>query len=155
MKSYYAGLFICLFGVIVGCSHESSSAKQATQTSSDVPVETSIGTVPESTDLQTEDLVTLVEFDFSNQQPLLVKVDLPELAAERAIVNICFSNDDGRINRSNCLLQSALDAGSLTAELSLGAHHERLVMEIWRFADLDNPLVYRWSVLDGLLWSVF
>ncbi len=155
MKGYYVGYLICFSWLVMGCAQESNSTKGSVNPPSETPVEESKDTVPvEENKVKTSDLETLAEFDFNSQQPLVVKVDLPELEAERAIANICYSNDDGSINRSNCLLQSTLNAGLLTAELSLGAHHEDLVMEVWRFSDLENPLVYHWSMLDGPLWWV-
>lgn len=113
-------------------------------------------TTPEEPDtsVSTRELSTLDEFTFDNIQTISLDIALPELAQERAVVNVCFPNDAGTIDRRNCLLQSPLDQGVIEASLNPGLHQTRLLMEIWRFSDLENPLEYEWSHDQGADWLI-
>ena len=149
---------------MAGCNSQDSkphSVAEALIPSTPVssPVEPAVAdSEPEVVDSEPEVSTTNLSaddaFTFSNQQSVLLDINLPELSEERTAVNVCYPAEDGSIDRGNCLLQSSLQEGALVAELSPGAHQTSLLMEIWDFSDLSGPMSYSWSYSDGQNWFI-
>lgn len=141
---------LCLSAIVtVGCSSETGSGGNTSQAAS------SSSTQEESpADISTVDLIASETFDFNSQQQVSVQVNLAELASERAYLNICYAQQDGTIDRDNCLVQAPLEQGSFSTQLALGGHQSQMVMEIWSFSDLSTPLSYYWTIADGQSWLI-
>ena len=78
----------------------------------------------------TADLEVAPEFNLSASKRLEIALNLPEFTEERAFLNVCESDAEGKANYDACILQGPLVKGQYQAQLTLGNHVTALVAEI-------------------------
>lgn len=156
MKTYLALLILgCLN--LIACTEPppADDAAAGTNNSSNNGSGNSIsGNAEPTVSVSTAELIADQGFGFDSQYDLTIQVDLPALATESTIVNICHPTSAGAIDRNNCVSRAALSSGRLDLVLNMAAHQQALVMEIWQRSDMTQPMSYSWSVAEGTVWQV-
>ncbi|WP_086479245.1 hypothetical protein [Oceanospirillum sanctuarii] len=152
MKTYLALLILgCLN--LIACTEPPPADDAAAGSNNSSGNGISVNAEP-TVSVSTAELIADQGFTFDSQYDLTVQVDLPALAEESTIVNICHPTSAGAIDRNNCVSRAALSNGRLDLVLNMAAHQQALVMEIWQRSDMRQPTSYSWSVGEGTVWQV-
>lgn len=102
----------------------------------------------------TAELSAPVGFTFSNQSQLTLQIDLPGLADETVMLNLCFPQSNGAPDRLNCILRTTMNDGRLSVSLDLAAHQSALVLELRARSNLTQAMLYSWDRDQGNVWQV-